>query len=99
MIAVQIMLDDQFYFAAISDAPNTLKKVKNSDDWTEWKNRIHEKLEQLQAIGTWEVVNKPRSVISIANKWLFIKKTDSMGLIIQIQGMLGCQGMLSTTQL
>jgi Reverse transcriptase (RNA-dependent DNA polymerase) len=83
MITVQIMLNDESYLATISDAPNTLKEAKNSDNWTEWENRIHEELEQLQAMGTWKVVDKPRSVIPIANKWLFIKKTDSMGLIIQ----------------
>ena len=83
MIAVQIMLDDGSYLAAISDAPNTLKEAKNSDDWTEWENGIREELEQLQAMGTCEVVDKPRDMIPITNKWLFIKKSDSMGLIIQ----------------
>jgi hypothetical protein len=44
MIVVQIMLNDESYLAAISNAPNTLKEAKNSDNWTEWKNGICEDL-------------------------------------------------------
>ena len=41
---------------------------------------------------TWKVVDKPCGMIPIANKWLFVKKTNSIGLIIQYKACLVVKG-------
>ena len=45
-------------------------------------------------MGTWKIVNKPLNVILIANKWVFVKKTDLMGEIIKHKARLVIKGCL-----
>jgi hypothetical protein len=47
MIAIQSMILDKNYNAAVCDGPTNLKEAKQSPDWLEWKNGIRAELEQL----------------------------------------------------
>ena len=92
MIFIQFMIYDEAYNAATNDAPINLKQAKNSADWVEWKHMIGGELEQLQDIGTWEIVDKPLDVIPITSKWVFVKKTDLMGEIVKHKSKLVIKG-------
>jgi hypothetical protein len=72
MIAIYLMINDKSYTAATNNGPISLKEAKQSPDWPEWKKAIQAELEQLQDMGTSEIVKKPLDAIPIANKWLFI---------------------------
>jgi len=58
---------------------NNLHEAKASDEWPEWERAIHTELDQLKCMGTWKLVDKPPSVIPIANKFVFAKKRDKEG--------------------
>ena len=84
MIAILLMINDESYNAAISNRPISLAEVKKLSNWPERKKAINAELEQLQDMGTWELVKKPLDAIPIANKWLFMKKTNNIGQIEKI---------------
>ena len=54
--------------------PLTLCKAQKSSDWSEWKKAILVELEQLQLMGTWNLVDCPNG--SVPNKWVFLTKYD-----------------------
>jgi Reverse transcriptase (RNA-dependent DNA polymerase) len=43
-------------------------------------------------MGTWELVKKPLDAIPIANKWLFVKKTNNIGQIEKYKARLVIKG-------
>ena len=67
------MILDENYNAAVCDGPANLKEAKQSPDWLEWENGIRAELEQLQDMGTWQLVKKPPSVTNFVRP-----KTQSM---------------------
>jgi len=92
MITIQIMIYNESCITATSDGPTSLKQAKDSANWPEWEKAIVVELEQLQAKGTWELVNKPLDTIPITNKWVFIKKTDRLGILIANKAWLVIKG-------
>ena len=51
-----------------------LCKAKDCPEWPEWEKAIHAKLEQLEHMGTWRLVDKPPGVKPIANKFGDLQK-------------------------
>jgi hypothetical protein len=49
-------------------------------------------LEQLQTVGVWKLVDKPIDALPIANKWLFVKKTNNIGQIEKYKARLVIKG-------
>jgi hypothetical protein len=92
MIVIQMMINDKSYNAITNDGPISLKEAKKSPDWPEWEKAIKAELEQLRDMGTWKLVNKPFDAILIANKWLFIKKTNNSGQIEKYKARLVIKG-------
>jgi hypothetical protein len=43
-------------------------------------------------MGTWQLVDKPEGVVPIANKWVFAKKHDKSGNIIEYKARLVTKG-------
>ena len=70
----------------------TLKDAKNFPNWPEWEIAIQAKLNLLKEKGTWELVEKLPDAISIANKWVFIKKHDKKGKVIRYRARLVAKG-------
>jgi hypothetical protein len=54
--------------------PLTLKEAKALAEWPEWEKAIKAELEQLNAMGTWKLVNRPKDAMPILNKWVSAKK-------------------------
>jgi Reverse transcriptase (RNA-dependent DNA polymerase) len=92
MIAIYLMINDESYTAATNDGPISLKEAKQSPDWPEWEKAIQSELEQLQDMGTWEIVKKPLDAIPITNKWLFVRKTNNIGQIDKYKAQLVIKG-------
>src|SRR6267142_3281687 len=71
---------------------HSLAEAKGSDKWPEWKSAIQAKIDQLNQMGTWELVNKPPDVVPIANKWVFTKKRDKAGRVTKFKARLVAKG-------
>jgi hypothetical protein len=92
MIEIHLMINDESYNAATNDGPISLKDAKKSPDWPEWEKAIEIELEQLWDMGTWKLVKKPINTIPIANKWLFVKKTNNLSQVNKYKAQLVIKG-------
>ena len=92
MMLIHLMINDESYHSVTNNGPISLKEAKKSPDWLEWEKVIESKLEQLQDMGTWKLVKKPTDAIPIANKWLFMKKTNNIGQIVKYKARLVIKG-------
>ena len=64
----------EIFAAEIGNEFQSLKEVKESFDWPEWKDVIKAKLDQHQAKGTWEIVDKLADAIPLTNKWVMSRR-------------------------
>ena len=65
----------------------------------EWKNTVEEEMKALEKNGTWEVVSKPRDVIPVGSKWVFIVKYKLDGSIERYKAQLVAQGFTQTYEI
>ena len=80
-------------FAIIAgDELTNLEDAKRSVDWPEWEKAIHIELAQLQEMGTWRLIEKPKDAVPIANKWTFIKKRNKAGMVVKYKARLVAKG-------
>ena len=59
--------------------PKSLKEMHDSPKWSEWEKAIHAKLEQLECMGTLELVDLPKGRSVVDNKWVFVHKYGKDG--------------------
>ena len=59
--------------------PMTLNEAKRSADWQQWEKAIETELDQLQQMGTWNLVDLPEGRKAIGNKWVFLRKYSKTG--------------------
>ncbi len=78
----------------MGDKFHSLKEAKDSGDWPEWRKVIEAKLGQLCEKKTWELVEKPKDAILLANKWVFVWKCDKEGRILKYKARLVAKGYL-----
>jgi hypothetical protein len=70
----------------------TLEQARCSLKWPKWEKAIQSELAQLQEKGTWRLVEKPKNVIPISNKWVLMKKHDKEGNVIKYKVRLVARG-------
>ena len=66
--------------------------MRDSPDWPEWEAAIHSELDQLQRMGTWQLVDKPVGAIPITNKWVFAKKRNKDRILTRYKARLVTKG-------
>jgi hypothetical protein len=44
-----------------------LKEAKNSLEWQKWKEAVQTELNQLEHMGTWQLVEKPQDAMLVTN--------------------------------
>jgi len=74
------------------DDQPTLEQARRSLEWPEWEKAIQSELAQLRGKGTWKMVDKPKDVVPISNKWVLTKKRDKEGNIIKYKARLVAHG-------
>ena len=84
--------DDQIYAITAGDEHNSLKEVKASYNLPEQQYAMDIKLQQLQEMGTWKLVNPPPNAMPTTNKWVYIKKWDQLGKLIKCKVQLVAKG-------
>ena len=72
--------------------PKTLSEAKRSPEWLEWEKAVQVELNQLEQMGTWEIVDPPEDRKPISNKWVFTKTFDKDGNLQKYKAQLVAQG-------
>ena len=75
-----------------SDNPYTLKEACESVEWPQWEKAIQTELDQLQQMGTWELVDLPEDRRAVGNKWVFLKKYLKSGQLDKYKARLVTKG-------
>ena len=60
------------------DNPKNLREARGSPDWPNWEKAIRAKLDQLDKMGTWELVDPPEGCTPIPNKWVLTRSMTRM---------------------
>jgi hypothetical protein len=84
----------EMYACAIEagDDYQSLKEAKASNEWPEWEAAIRVELSQLDAMGTWRLVDPPNDAKPIGNKWVFAKKRNKDGQLTKYKARLVAKG-------
>jgi Reverse transcriptase (RNA-dependent DNA polymerase) len=72
--------------------PSTLKQAKLLQEWLEWNQGIQAKLNQLDQMGTWTLIDPSPNAKPISNKWVFTKKRNKMGQLTKYKARLIVKG-------
>ena len=75
-----------------NEDPKTLNEARAFHEWPEWEKAINTELQQLQNMGTWELIDKPPDAVLIANKWVLTKKFNKEGQLIKYKARLVAKG-------
>ena len=74
------------------DNPKTLKEARQSLDWPDWEKAVQAELDQLNKMGTWELVDSPEGCTQIPNKWVLTKKYNKDGNLQKYKARLVTKG-------
>ena len=69
-----------------------MSEARNSSDWSEWKRAIQVELDQLQNMGTWQLIHCPSNAVPIANKWVLKRKYNKSGELLKYKARLVAKG-------
>lgn len=70
----------------------TLKEALDSEDAQHWKEAIRKELEGLEAMGTWEIVDRPANVPLVDSKIVLRLKLDADGVPLKHKARLVARG-------
>jgi len=87
-----VVVREEAFAVVPDDECHSLQEAKASLEWPEWESAIHAKLNQLHKMGTWRLIDKPASIIPIANKFVFAKKRDKEGRLLKYKARLITKG-------
>lgn len=76
-----------------SDSDNVIDALSRPDA-TQWSEAIKSEMSSLQAHSTWSVVQKPENVKILPTRFVFIRKTDSNGVVSRYKERLLVKGHL-----
>lgn len=94
---VVLVEEDEVALAAVMSGaaamePRTVAEARRREDWPRWEAAIHEELETLDGMGTWELVDAPEGANVVGSKWVFRAKRDAAGNIARYKARLVAQG-------
>ncbi|KAF0721313.1 hypothetical protein Ae201684_019178 [Aphanomyces euteiches] len=76
----------------ITKDPQTVKEALNGQYAAEWTAAMKAEIDSLVANGTWILVDKPRGINLVTNKWVFRVKLNSKGEIDKFKARLVARG-------
>lgn len=75
-----------------AEEPQNFKEAVKSPKCEEWKSAMLDELKSLNDNKTWELVELPRGVAPVGNKWVYKIKKDPQGNVIKYKARLVAQG-------
>ena len=69
-----------------------VKEAIESEEGDKWKKAMDDKIETLNKMGTWTMEELPEDRKAIGSKWVFVRKRDEGGEVIQWKARLVAQG-------
>ena len=72
--------------------PRNLTEARSRPDWPLWEKAIKDELGQLEAAGTWKLVDAPEGTNIVGSKWVFQAKKDANGKVVKYKARLVAQG-------
>lgn len=88
----QLILEHSEFSFLAKEGPKTVDEVIMSEEGEQWKKAMEEEMENLKQMGTWTLQDLPDDQKAIGCKWVFIRKRDETGSIIQWKARLVAQG-------
>lgn len=79
------------FYTNISD-PQTVEEALISSEVNEWKQAMDQEMVSLMKNDTWNLVPLPPGKTALPNKWVFKRKTDQDGNVIQYKARLVIKG-------
>ena len=76
----------------VKEAPDSYTEAMQSEDIKEWFQAMEEELESLKTCKTWNLEKLPRHRKAIANRWVFVAKTNSKNEVIRYKARLVARG-------
>ena len=61
--------------------PSTLKQAMASPQWAQWREAMQREHEAIEALGTWELMERPQAAKVLSCSWVFKLKTNADGSI------------------
>lgn len=74
------------------DDPRSYQDAISRHDAQQWRDAMQREIDQLQEMGTWELVDLPEGRSVIGCKWVFQIKRDFKGRIVKYKARLVAQG-------
>ena len=72
--------------------PQSLEEAMKRPDKSKWTVTIQEKLENIQKAGTWIIVERPKYINIVKNKWVFRIKKNAAGKVEHYKARLVAKG-------
>ena len=69
-----------------------VKEAIKSEEGDKWKKAMDDKIETLNKMATWTMEELPEDRKAIGSKWVFVRKRDEGGEVIQWKARLVAQG-------
>ena len=77
------MEEKEFRFLVEEDCPKSLKEAIDLEEGEHWRKAMEEEMETLKNMETWVLKDLPKDWKAIGCKWVFVRKRDKTGSIIQ----------------
>lgn len=81
-----------FADTAINDEPLSVSEALSSCDKQHWQQAMTDEYQSLISNKTWDLVKLPNGCKAITNKWVFKRKTDSVGNVERYKARLVARG-------
>ena len=94
MIEIEwIILEEKEYgFLVEEDCPKNIKEAVDLEEGEKWRTAMEEEMETLKKMETWKLKDLLKDRKAIGCKWVFVRKRDKMGMIVQWRARLVAQG-------
>ncbi|KAF7371927.1 polyprotein [Mycena venus] len=78
--------------AEFDDDPKTLAQARTAPDWQQFHAAMVSEKNQLERLGTWDLVELPAGRKAIASKWVWRRKRDATGKVAKHKARLVADG-------
>ncbi|CAL8134718.1 unnamed protein product [Orchesella dallaii] len=74
------------------EEPSSVKEAEHSGQWNEWHDAMQKEMTSQAANKTWELVERPRDVKILRNRWVYKLKTDPLTKEVKFKARLVVKG-------